>query len=185
MIGSIIGGALGIGSAIFGGLSASKAIKGAKKDLEKQQRENSAWFDRRYNEDATQRADAQRILAKTEESIRNRNRQASGAAAVMGATPESVAAAKAQNNEALAEATSQIAAAGDRRKDQIEQQYLQTKSDISNRLNNLEIQKAQNIANVVQGVAGVGSSIAGLDFGSNKLPKGTGDVSDNPNTTII
>ena len=59
-----------IGGSIFGGLSASKAMKNVKKNLENQQRENRDLYDRRYNEDATQRADAQRVLAMTEQSIR-------------------------------------------------------------------------------------------------------------------
>lgn len=162
IIGSAVGGALGIGASIFGGISASKAMKKVKGNLENQVNENQAWYDRRYNEDATQRADAQRILTKTEESIRNRNRQAAGAQAVMGGTEESVAAAKAANNEALAEATSQIAVNADRRKDQIESQYMQTKSELNDKLNNLEQAKAGVISQAVQGVAKAGSNMAGL-----------------------
>lgn len=153
ILGASIGGALGIGASIFGGISASKAMKKVKKNLEGQMKDNQNWYDRRYNEDATQRADAQRILTITNDNIRQRNQAAAGSAAVMGGTEESVAAAKASNNEALAEATSQIAAAGDRRKDQIESQYLQTKSDLNEKLNNLEQAKAQNTAQAVQGVA--------------------------------
>ena len=98
IFGSAIGGALGIGGAIFGGISASKAMKKAKGMVEKQMKDNQNWYDRRYNEDATQRADAQRILTMTNENIRQRNRQAAGTRAVMGGTEESVAAAKAANN---------------------------------------------------------------------------------------
>ncbi len=162
IIGSAIGGALGIGASIFGGISASKAMKKVKKNLEGQMQENQNWYDRRYNEDATQRADAQRILTMTQESIRNRNQQAAGAQAVMGGTEESVAAAKAANNQALADATSQIAVNGERRKDQIESQYMQTKSDLNEKLNNLEQARAQNTAQAVQGVAQAGSNMASV-----------------------
>ena len=113
IIGSAIGGALGIGGSIFGGISASKAMKKVKKNLEGQMKDNQDWYDRRYNEDATQRADAQRILTITNDNIRQRNKAAAGAQAVMGGTEESVAAAKAMNNQALADATSQIAVAGE------------------------------------------------------------------------
>lgn len=106
----LIGSAIGAAGSIFGGISASKAMKRAKKNVEAQRQKNQDWYDRRYNEDATQRADAQRILTQTEESIKQRNKQAAGSAAVMGGTDESVAAAKAANNQALADATSQIAA---------------------------------------------------------------------------
>ncbi len=162
MIGSLIGGALKLGGSIFGGISASKAMKKVQKNLENQQRENQDWYDRRYNEDATQRADAQRILAITEQNIRNRNRQAAGTAAVMGGTDESVAATKAANASAMADAASQIAIAGDRRKDNIEQQYQTTKASINDKLNELEKQKANAISQAVQGVASSASNMAGM-----------------------
>lgn len=162
VIGSAIGGALGIGASIFGGISASKAMKKVKKNLEGQMKENQDWYDRRYNEDATQRADAQRILTMTNENIRQRNKAAAGAQAVMGGSEESVAAAKAANNQALADATSQIAVNGERRKDQIESQYMQTKQELNDKLNNLEQAKAQNTAQAVQGVAQAGSAMASV-----------------------
>lgn len=162
MIGSLVGGALGIGASIFGGVSASKAMKKVKKNIEGQQAENESWYNRRYNEDATQRADAQRILTMTNENIRKRNQQAAAAQAVMGGTEESLAAAKMANNEALAEATSQIAVAGDRRKDAIEQQYKERDAQLEDKLNNLEIGKAQAISQAAQGVAQAGASMGGL-----------------------
>lgn len=161
LFGSIAGGALGAAGSIFGGISASKAMRRVKKNLQAQKEANQNWYDRRYNEDATQRADAQRILTLTEESIRNRNRQAAGAQAVMGGTDESTAAAKAANAQALADATSQIAAGAENRKDQIEQTYQQRDSQINEALNNLEMNKAQAINQAVQGVAKAGAGIAG------------------------
>lgn len=161
LIGSIAGGALGAAGSIFGGISASKAMRRVKKNLQAQKQANQNWYDRRYNEDATQRADAQRILTQTEESIRNRNRQAAGAQAVMGGTDESTAAAKAANAQALADATSQIAVNAENRKDKIEQTYQQRDSQINEALNNLEINKAQAISQAVQGVAKAGAGIAG------------------------
>lgn len=162
IIGSAIGGSLGIGASIFGGISASKAMKKVKKNIEGQMNENQNWYDRRYNEDATQRADAQRILTITTDNIRKRNQAAAGAQAVMGGTEESVAATKAANNEALADATSQIAVNGERRKDGIESQYLSTKSDLNNKLNNLEQARANAISQAVQGVAQAGSDMASV-----------------------
>ena len=161
LFGSIAGGALGAAASIFGGISASKAMRRVKEQLQAQKQANQNWYDRRYNEDATQRADAQRILAQTEESIKNCNRQAAGVQAVMGGTDESTAAAKAANAQALADATSQIAAGADNRKDQIEQTYQQRDSQINGALNNMEINKAQAISQAVQGVAKAGAGIAG------------------------
>ena len=162
ILGSSIGGALGIGGSIFGGISASKAMKKVKRNLEGQMKDNQNWYDRRYNEDTTQRADSQRILTITNENVKQRNRQAAGVQAVMGGTEESVAAVKAANNQAIADATSQIAVNGERRKDQIEQQYLQTKADLNDKLNNLEQAKAQAVSQAVQGVAQAGSNMASV-----------------------
>ena len=155
----LIGSAFGVAGSIFGGISASKAMNRMKKNIEAQRKQNQDWYDRRYNEDATQRADAQRILTQTEQSIKNRNQQAAGSQAVMGGTDESTAAAKAANNQALADATSQIAGNADARKDQIEQTYQQNEANYVNQLNQLEQGKASAIAGAVQGVAGAASSM--------------------------
>lgn len=155
----LIGSAIGAAGSIFGGISASKAMKRAKENVEAQRQKNQDWYDRRYNEDATQRADAQRILTQTEESIKQRNKQAAGSAAVMGGTDESVAAAKAANNQALADATSQIAANAEARKDNIEATYMAKDNAFVEQLNQLEQGKAQAIGQAVQGVANAASSM--------------------------
>lgn len=162
MIGSIVGAGMKVGGVIFGGISASKAMKKMKQNIQNQMRENQDWYDRRYNEDATQRADAQRLLTMTEDSIRKRNQAAAGAQAVMGGTDESVAAAKEANSQALSDTTSNIAAAADQRKDAIEQQYMATKSNLNQQLNDLQQKKAQAISSAVQGVADAGSGMAGM-----------------------
>lgn len=150
-----------IGGSIFGGIKASQAMKQVKKNLEQQRRENQDWYDRRYNEDATQRADAQRMLAMTNDLIRQRNRAAAGTQAVMGGTEESVAATKAANANALADTAAQIAVAGANRKDNIENQYMTRKGAINDKLNNLQQQKANNIISAVNGVSSAASDITG------------------------
>lgn len=147
----LLGGVLKIGSSIFGGISASKAMKKAKAMTERELQENQSWYDRRYNEDVTQRADAQRILAKTEQMIKDRNRRAASVAAVMGGSEESVANEKAAGNEAMAEAVSQIALSGERRKDAVEQQYMQNKSALNEQLRGYEVGKANAMAAAVKG----------------------------------
>lgn len=153
MIGSLLGAGIGAGAKIFGGIKAAKEMRKMRRDIERQKRDNQAWYDRRYNEDATQRADAQRILTMTEDAIKRRNKAAQGAQAVMGGTNEGVAAAQAANSQALADATSQIAVAADQRKDAIENQYMGRQDALDNQLHNLQAAKAQNIQNAAQGVA--------------------------------
>lgn len=162
LFGSIAGGALKMGGHIFGGIKASKAIKKVKDNINNELKENQNWYDRRYNEDSTQRADAQRILTMTQDSIRQRNRAAAGSQAVMGGTDEAVAAARAANNAALADATSQIAVAGEARKDNIEQQYMSTKATLNSQLNDLEQKKAKAITEAANGVADAAADMGKL-----------------------
>ena len=140
-IGSLIGGAIKGAASIFGGIKASQAMKQVRKNLNQQMADNQSWYDRRYNEDATQRADAQRMLAMTNQAMKERNKAAAGTAAVMGGTEESVAATKAANANALADTAAQIAVAGANRKDQIENQYMAKKDNINQQLNNLQRRK--------------------------------------------
>ncbi|EJX03540.1 hypothetical protein EVA_08355 [gut metagenome] len=162
LFGSIAGGALKIGGSIFGGIKASKAIKKAKENIGAQMKENQNWYDRRYNEDSTQRADSQRILNMTMENIRNRNRQVEGRQAVMGGTDESVAAAKEANNQMMADTMGQIAVANEARKDNIDQQYMANKASLNDQLNNLEQRKADAIRQAVNGVADTAGNLGGL-----------------------
>lgn len=158
---------------IFGGIQASKAARKAKKETEAQRRRNQNWFDRRYNEDETQRADAQHLLTMTEESIRNRNKAAAGTQAVMGGTDESLAATKTANNQAISGAASAINAQADQRKDNIEQQYRQADEGYSQELRNIENQRAQSIAGATQGVIGAAGNIANALDGVGSKSDGT------------
>ena len=161
-LGGAIGAGLGAVGGIFGGIAASKAMKNVKSNLEAQRSANRDWYDRRYNEDATQRADAVAAVNRVEESIRERNRQAAGMLAVTGGTEESVAATKAANNQALAETMSNIAVNGERRKDAVEAQFQAKDDAIQAELNDMERQKAGNVAKAIQGVAQTGANIAGI-----------------------
>jgi hypothetical protein len=136
-------------------------MKNIEKDLNQQQTENQNWYDRRYNEDATQRADAQAMLSRTEESIRQRNRAAAGAAAVGGATDESVAAAKAANNKVLTDATTDIVVNAERRKDAIESQYQAKDAALRAELNDLQRQKAGQVSQAIQGVQQAAAGMGG------------------------
>lgn len=160
-LGSLIGGALKIGGSIFGGLKASQAMKQVQKNLNNQMRENQEWYDRRYNEDATQRADAQRMLTMTNELFKQRNKAAAGTAAVMGGTEESVAATKAANANALADTAANIAVAGANRKDEIENSYRAKKDSINEKLNNLKTAQAQNTMNRVTDIGNTAAKITG------------------------
>lgn len=146
---------LGVGASIIGGHSASKAMKRARQGLDQQRTKNENWYNRRYNEDETQRADAQAILAQTQERLKTANRQAAGVGAVSGMTDEALAATKAANAGIMADAASTIAANAVARKDTIEQQYQQNDMNIQNAISNTYVNKANAIAQATQGVGQV------------------------------
>ena len=174
MIGALIGAGLGLASSIAGGIANRKARKKQEQMLAQQQRDNQAWYDRKYNEDPTKRADTLRLLTQMQEQIKNRNRAAKGRQAVMGGTEDSTTAVKEANNKTLADTTSQIVAANEARKDAIEQQYQQNKRSIQGQQMQMEAEKSADTANVVSGVAGTAANIAAtLDSGSgsSKDPK--------------
>ncbi len=173
MIGTLIGAGLGLASSIAGGIANRKARKKQEQMLAQQQRDNQAWYDRKYNEDPTKRADTLRLLTQMQEQIRNRNRAAKGRQAVMGGTEDSTTAVKEANNKTLADTTSQIVAANEARKDAIERQYQQNKRSILGQQMQMEAEKSADTANVAAGVAGTAANIAAtLDSGgSSKTPK--------------
>ena len=166
MIGTLIGAGLGAAASIYGGIKARRAAAEANLMLERQKAENQAWYDRRYNEDATQRADAQRMLTMTMDRMRRRNKAAAGTAAVMGSSPEAVAIEKEANAQALADTASQIAAAGAARKDAIENQYMANKQGLQQQQMGLQQQKAQNIG---QAAAGVGQAAIGAGMAYDQM----------------
>lgn len=167
MIGALIGAGLGLASSIAGGIANRKARRKQEQMLAQQQRENQAWYDRRYNEDPTKRADTVRLLTQMQEQIKNRNRAAKGRQAVMGGTEDSTTAVKEANNRTLADTTSQIVAANEARKDAIEQQYQKNKRSIQGQQMQMEAEKSADTANVVAGVAGTAANIAEtLDAGT-------------------
>jgi hypothetical protein len=177
MLGALIGAGLGLASSIAGGISNRKARRKQEQMISQQQRENQAWYDRTYNADPTKRADTVRLLTQMQEQIKNRNKAAKGRQAVMGGTEDSTTAVKEANNKTLADTTSQIVAANDARKDNIEQQYMNRKNQLQNQQMGMEAEKAADTANAVAGVAGTAANIAAtIDSGAGKSKVARPDV---------
>ena len=161
LISSIVGAG---GAAIGAGISAlggARAARQKKREIEKQERENNAWYDQRYNELGTERADAQAALSAMRAAQAQRMSAARGASAVMGASAGSVAAEKAGANSAMAQTIGQINANAEAYKQGIENTYLQKKNDISSQRINMYEQQAQNLANAGSQLSSLGASIAG------------------------
>lgn len=149
--------AASLASSFFGGSKAAKAQEEANRLLEQQKRENQAWFDRRYNEDYSQTAEAQNMIRMAKEAAEKQYRRAEGAAAVAGGTDESVAKAKEAGNQMVADAVANIAAQGTARKDAIEGQYRQADAALTQQ----QIAAQQGKAQAISGAAGQAASAFG------------------------
>ena len=161
----IIGASIGSGVAALGaGLSAlggARAARQKRRELAKQESENNAWYDQRYYELGTERADAQAALSAMRAAQAQRMSAARGAGAVMGASAGSVAAEKAGANMAMGQTISQMNANNENNKMAIENAYLQRKNDISNRRLGMYEAQSQNLAAAGSQLSSLGSSIAG------------------------
>ncbi len=155
----MIGSAVGAIGSIAGGIMGARSAAKQKKMIEASKQKNQNWYDARYNEDATQRADAQALLTQTRDLISQQNRQAAGAAAVGGGTEESVAAAKANNNKVISDTMAQINQQADSRKDQIESTYRAADQSYDLQLVANEQNRQQQIQGAVQAVADTAKSM--------------------------
>lgn len=135
-------GLLGIAGSIVGGYQSRKKMRQAKRMIQAEKDKNQAWYERRYNEDSTQRADAQRLLEMTRKGIEERNKQAQGISAVMGGDDAAIAAAQERNNASVADVMSSINAQGEARKANIEQQYQARDAELSGQQIGMKQQEA-------------------------------------------
>lgn len=162
----LIGTALGVAGSVIGGIAASRAAKKVKGNLEARKRENESWYDRNYNRDFTQSVSAQRVMSAIDERTRRNRASALGAAAVGGATEESVAARMAADNAAAASALSNIAIEGERRRDNVDAQYRSTKNGLDDAINKVEMRRAGDISSAVGGIA---DAAGNLSMGSARM----------------
>ena len=143
-------GALGLGLGAAGSaanfISQAKEARKRRRALDERERENEAWYNRKYNEVGAESASAQRALTAMRDAQRQRMNRASGAAAVSGASSESVAAEKAAANNAIGDTVSAIAARDDARKERVEDEYRRERRAIENARDNISLQKQQNTA---------------------------------------
>ena len=164
MIGSIIGAGMSVASGIIGGISARNAARKQARMLANEKKKNQAWYDRRYNEDSTQRADAQSALNQMRSAMQERSQRTAGTAAVMGTGEEAAAAEKEIQNNALAKTVSNINAQGEARKDDIEERYQARDAELTDQQRQAQADKAQSVTGAITSAFGAAGGIAsGLD----------------------
>lgn len=159
MIGSIIGGVLNVGGAAFGAIAGKRSADKQKKMIDAQEAKNQRWYDRNYNQNVTQRADAQALIGKTRELLQERAQRAAATNTVMGGTDEALALEKEAANKTVSDTIQGIQASADQRKDAIEQQYQQKQDTIADMRFNKEQNKAQQMQAAASQMSSAGKDI--------------------------
>ena len=163
LLSTIAGGIGAIGSAIYGAIKSSQANKRAQALIQSQRDENRRWYNRKMNEDYTNRADVQRAITKQRELLDEQLKSAHARSVVGGASDEAAALAKDSANKSVAEATADIAAAGAQHKDQVEQQYRQQDAALNQQQAQAEAQQAAGIAQAAGQAVNAGLGLIGND----------------------
>ena len=153
LIGGIIGGVGSAVAGIVGGNATRKAANRNQRLLEEAENNAKAWYDKEYNANFLDRSDARSAIQKTREILNERYKAAEGAAAVSGATEESVARQKAAANETLADVTSNIAERADANKDAVRANYENQQANFLAQKTAVNNQKAQATAQAASGLA--------------------------------
>lgn len=168
----ILGGIIsGVGSAvagIVGGNATRKAANRNQRLIQEAENESKAWYDKQYNANFLDRADARAAINQTREILNDRYKQAEASAAVTGATEESIARQKRDANEALAEVTSNIAERADAYKDAVRANYEAQQDAIRNQKIGVNNQKAAATAQAAGGFAQAAQGL-GESLGDTKL----------------
>lgn len=160
MISALIGGVLGAAGSLFGGYHSKRAMDRVRGDLARQKADNESWYNRRMYEDSTMRADALRAMTRAGEEMRRRNQAAAGSVAVMGGTDAASAAVRQANAEALADAASRIAVAGEQRKDGVESDFRTRDQSVRQKELTLDLQSGQEMGKAATGLAQAGTLFA-------------------------
>lgn len=162
MLTQAIGAGLQIGGAVMSGIAGAKAYRNQMKNLRQQEKDNQNWYDRRYNENATERADSVALNEQAKQHFAEQMAQHQGTAAVMGGTNAQLAAEKNAEAAGYANIQAQRQQMADTRKDTIENKYMENKSNIQNKMLEMEAQRAQNIQAAASQMAQAGSSMMSI-----------------------
>lgn len=167
----VLGGAIGAGigalGSIMSGIGSARQLKKARGVLEDQSKENQAWFDKEYNQDYTQRADAQAMLGRVRQQADNQYRRAEQMAAVTGATDESLAMQKAGANDMYAQTLTGLGEQASRFKEGVMNRFLDTRANLNQRQYDSYVQGAQQWQQVGANMTQQAAAIGGL-FQENK-----------------
>lgn len=163
MVGSIIssafGGAIQLGSAIYGQVKSNQYNKQAQDELQARRNENKQWYNQKMNEDYMMRSDVQNVLRKQRELLNEQYQRARATNIVAGGTDESLALQQQAANKVMGDTMADIAANASAHKDNVEQQYRAQEANLSQQQQQIYSNQANQVA---QAASQAASSGAGL-----------------------
>ena len=169
MVGSItssaLGGALQIGSAIYGQIKSNQLNKQAQAELDARREENKNWYNQKMNEDYMMRSDVQNVLRKQRELLDEQYKRAKASNIVAGGTDESLALQQQAANKTMGDTMADIAANASAYKDNVEQQYRNQENSLSQRQQQIYANQANAVASAAgqASKAGAGLLASGLE----------------------
>lgn len=179
MIGSIISALASIGAGIAGTVNARKAAQEADKNQRERGAFNKRLFERQYYEDALSRTDTQNMLRNYRETLRDAIQKQENTSVVTGETPEAVAATKANNAKAYANAVAGITAQNSARKDAALANYQNARNSSYADWMKTYMGEAQNWSNFASqafrtGASGIGGMGGGTSATAPSIPGNAG-----------
>lgn len=170
-VASAIGGAISLGSSIFGGIKSAEAEKKARKKEAESHAKNMAWFRRRYDEDYSETAAGRNMLRKAKEYADANWKKAQGASAVGGASDASAALAKEQGNKLYSDVLSNMASTDVARKDSASREMA---DEVSRHSAREAASLRQQGANTAATAAAMGNAVGSIVSGMNSTEKTSG-----------
>lgn len=163
MVGSIIsgavGGALQIGSSIYGQVKSNQFNAQAQKELQNRRDENRRWYNQKMSEDYMMRSDVQNVLRKQRELLNEQYQRARATNIVAGGTDESLALQQQEANKTMGDTMADIAANASAYKDNVEQQFRAQEDSLSQQQQQIYSNKANQVAQAASQAASAGAGL--------------------------
>lgn len=175
MIGAIIGGAAGLLGTGINAWLGGRENRRQRRELDRQERENESWYNRRYNELGRERSNFRRAMEALRESGRIRLNTERGRNAVVGGSTGAVSGAKIENAAREGAYLANAATAQESLRDKIESQYLNRKDQIRSAKNNLSMARQANLANAATQASKIGAGIASSVWSDGHSSESVGD----------
>lgn len=163
MVGNILstafGGALTLGSTIYGQIKSGQYNKQAQDELQARRNENKQWYKQKMNEDYMMRSDVQNVLRKQRELLNEQYQRARATNIVAGGTDESLALQQQAANNAMGETMANIAANASAYKENVEQQYRAQESNLSQQQQQIYTNQANQVAQAASQAGQAGGTL--------------------------